>query len=154
MDDGVHYHMAIVIEGRCDTKLSLQHFLADLKKKGCLSDYKVISPRSEPAGQNLSNEKERDHFFFWLSYLAKEETKNSGEQSISRSKSVQNDLASWTVSGKPVLACPDEKIGRQSAQGCVLECFEVDHIGWAGVPSVSAQNQILSGSSGCFTTAD
>ncbi|RZI23126.1 hypothetical protein [Pseudomonas orientalis] len=103
-DDGVHYHIAIVIDGKINKKKSIQHFLAELKTGNFLHDYKVIPPTSNQHGQNLNSRNERDEYLEWMSYLAKTKTKKSQAQSISCCKKTQRDIADWKRKGKQDLS--------------------------------------------------
>ncbi len=103
-DDGVHYHIALVIEGKVNKKKSIQHFLAELKAGDFLKDYKVIPPRTNQHGQNLNCKSEQDEYFEWMSYLAKTKTKIVQTQSISCCKKTQGDIADWNSNGKKDLS--------------------------------------------------
>lgn len=105
-DDGSHYHMAIAIDGRHNTKSSLSHFFSNMKKKGLVTNYKVIAPNDRPFGYNLSDEKEAISFFDWMSYSAKTDTKDIGKQTHSMDKQTQADLRSWKEARKPALISP------------------------------------------------
>lgn len=103
-DDGIHYHIAIVIEGKLNKKKSIQHFLAKLKSEDFLKDYKVIPPRTNPHGQTLNCKSEQDEYFEWMSYLAKTKTKIVQKQSISCCKTIRSDINDWKINGKKNLS--------------------------------------------------
>lgn len=103
-DEGLHYHIAIVIDGKINKKKSIQHFLAELKTGNFLHDYKVIPPTSNQHGQNLNSRDERDEYLEWMSYLAKTKTKKPHAQSISCCKKTQRDIADWKSKGKQDLS--------------------------------------------------
>lgn len=105
-DDGIHYHAAMIIDGKLNTVLSINYFFAELQKKGFLVDYNVITPDSDPHGLQLNDELGRDQFFYWLSYIAKVRTKTLGKQCVSMCKAVQFDLQDWKKNGKGNLGQP------------------------------------------------
>jgi hypothetical protein len=109
MDEtGAHYHVAIVIEGKKNKKSSLSHLMAKLQKAGYLNDYQVISPDGYPFGMPLQEQKYKDAYFKWMSYLAKTKTKAIGKQSCSPSKQLASLIKSWRYQGMPDLSKPEQ----------------------------------------------
>lgn len=130
-DNGVHYHIAIILDGKVNTKKSLQYFLALLQQSGLLNDYKVIPPTSNSNGLKLHNEILMDQYFEWMSYLAKESTKVQSEQAVSYCKAVQADMKNWRRDGRPSLS-PVRRIPKlcaKSAPETPLEAFISDPVG-------------------------
>lgn len=126
-NDGVHYHAAIVIEGKYNTPLSLNAFFAKLKRNNYLADYSIINEEDHPYGLSLNSECNRDRFFKWLSYLAKTRTKVLEAQYVSKCKAVESDLTLWRESGKPDLRqtkYPPTPRSTNNARQCILthEC--------------------------------
>ncbi|WP_313553914.1 hypothetical protein [Stutzerimonas nitrititolerans] len=107
---GVHYHIAIVIEGRKNKRSSLSNFLGKLQKSGHLHDYKVIAPDGIPFGQPLRGQEHKDEYFKWMSYLAKTRSKEIGKQSSSPCKRLVSLIKSWRSQGKPDLSS-NERVG-------------------------------------------
>lgn len=113
MDEtGVHYHIAIVIEGKKNKRSSLSSFLGKLQKSGYLHDYKVIAPDGLPFGQLLLEQEHKDEYFKWMSYLAKTRSKETGKQSSSPCKRLVSLIKSWRSQGKPDLSS-NERVGPQ-----------------------------------------
>ncbi|WP_342653409.1 hypothetical protein [Pseudomonas sp. F3-2] len=110
--DGVHYHMAVIIDGKVSTKRGLARLLHQLQEKGFLNDYKVITPNDSCFGLALTYERDMDKFFDWLSYIGKNETKSEGVPAVSTCKAVRSDLKEWVANGKPMLT---ESTSPQSA---------------------------------------
>lgn len=102
-DTGVHYHIAIVIDGRKNKKSSISHILAKLQQAGYLHDYKVIAHNAHPFGHPLEHQIDKDSFFRWMSYLAKTKTKATGKQNSSPSKKLASLIKDWRAQGKPDL---------------------------------------------------
>lgn len=130
-DNGVHYHIAIILDGKINTKKSLQYFLALLQQSGFLNDYKVIPPYSNSNGLKLHNEILMDQYFEWMSYLAKENTKVKSEQAVSYCKAVQADMKNWKRDGRPSLSSirPIPKLCAEGAPATLLEAFMSDPVG-------------------------
>lgn len=86
--DGSHQHMAIVIDGKKATKLSLHCFFSDLMKRGYLDNYLVIPAKEKTyaSGVNLEDEKGVSYFFHWLSYIAKVNSKEFISQTYSSAR--------------------------------------------------------------------
>jgi len=100
---GGHYHIALVIDGSCDRKYAVLHFLSDLKRRGYLNDYKLIHPAGQPHGVSLSEDDGKDQYFEWLSYIAKTATKPLRTQCVSSSQSVYKATAAWRRDRRPML---------------------------------------------------
>lgn len=105
-DDGeksIHYHMAILLDDRKDTKASLQHFMARLFSSGFIKDYKVISPTRDVRGFKLDALSDLDGFFEWMTYLAKTSTKVHGVQSWAPCRALSGLIRLWVDNQKPNL---------------------------------------------------
>ncbi len=111
-ETGVHYHIAIVIEGKKNKRSSLSSFLGKLQKSGHLHDYKVMAPDGIPFGQSLRAQENKDEYFKWMSYLAKTRSKETGKQSSSPCKRLVSLIKSWRCQGKPDLSS-NERVGPQ-----------------------------------------
>jgi hypothetical protein len=75
--DDHHCHLAIILEGRVATGVSLNTFFDKLVKQGLLENRKVISaydPRFKK-GVDLKTEEGVAYYFEWLSYIAKVRSK-------------------------------------------------------------------------------
>ncbi|MFF7707370.1 hypothetical protein [Pseudomonas sp. NPDC007930] len=108
-DEGTHYHIAMIIDGKYNTPLNLQQLCSKMKSNGFLANYKVINHKDHPYGLVISSEATRDIFFDWVSYLAKKISKTEGKQCFSKCKAVQRDTSSWISNGKPNLSMPKDK---------------------------------------------
>ncbi|WP_152442321.1 hypothetical protein [Pseudomonas putida] len=133
-DDGIHYHISIIIDGKINTKKSIQHFLAELKSADFLSDYKVITPKNNPHGQLLASENGMDEYFKWMSYLSKTSTKNEGQQSTSCCKKVQSDVSTWKKGGKQPLTIHVQHQTPETPPEAILEQFIATPIHWHRSP--------------------
>lgn len=105
-DDGeksLHYHMAILLDDRKDTKASLQHFMARLFDSGFVKDYKVISPARDTKGYRLGGLSDLDGFFEWMTYLAKTATKVNGVQSWAPCRALSVLIRHWVDNKQPDL---------------------------------------------------
>jgi hypothetical protein len=133
--DGVHYHMAVIMDGKVSTKRGLARLLHQLQEKGFLNDYKVITPNDSCFGLPLTNERDMDKFFDWLSYIGKNETKSEGVPAVSTCKAVRSDLKEWVANGKPRLTestSPQLKFSRSSPV-TRREVNDQDPLGQGGV---------------------
>lgn len=86
--DGQHYHLAIILDGRNATRASLAFLFADLFKSNLIEDYKII-PHKDPehkGGVNLKSNTGKREYFYWLSYIAKVRTKDNIDQTFSSSR--------------------------------------------------------------------
>jgi hypothetical protein len=113
LDGGIHYHLALILDGKFDRKSSLQFFLSQLQQAGFLHDYKVVPPKCDNYGQHIRDCDDMDQYLRWVSYIAKTSTKVEKVQALSSCKVVQSDLKDWVGSGKPNL--------RQSHQLSVVD---------------------------------
>jgi hypothetical protein len=86
--DGLHHHMALIIDGKKAKKASLHCFFANLKKNGYLDNYFIVEPHDEmyTAGVCLKQESGVAYFFNWLSYIAKVSSKDFIHQTYSSSR--------------------------------------------------------------------
>jgi len=103
-ETGVHYHIAIVIEGKKNKRSSLSSFLGKLQRAKYLHDYRVIAPDGLPFGQPLKEQEHKDEYFKWMSYLAKTRSKEKGKQSSSPCKQLVSLIKAWRSQGKPDLS--------------------------------------------------
>ncbi|MGV8735556.1 MAG: hypothetical protein ACWA7D_13025 [Pseudomonas asiatica] len=147
-DDGIHYHISIIIDGKINTKKSIQHFLAELKTAGFLSDYKVIPPKKNVHGQLLISEDEMDKYFKWMSYLSKTRTKNEGQQATSCCKKVQSDVRKWKQDGKRSLTGQAKQKHIETPPEAILEQFMITPIPRHGAPLITASKLTTEASSG------
>lgn len=102
-DSGFHFHHAVILKDKFDTKASLQALHAKMYKEGILQDYSIICPKSDKYGQHLETDQDFDSYFKWMSYLAKVWTKPEQGQILSGSRQVTTKLKRWKIIGKPDL---------------------------------------------------
>lgn len=103
LQGGQHYHHALIIDNKHDTYLSIHYFLADLRKRGFLHDYSIQKHKDAPHGLNLTEDYNKEKFFYWLSYIAKTRTKKENSQIYSASRKISKDVRSWRESKSPKL---------------------------------------------------
>ncbi|MGZ7456823.1 hypothetical protein ACXPVS_08385 [Pseudomonas sp. Ma2-10] len=101
--EGLHYHVAIILDDRWDRRSSLEHFMARLFTGGFLANYEVICPDIDPFGHHLWTLEEKDSYFEWMTYLAKVATKADTGQVWSSCRVVSRALKEWKLAGKPGL---------------------------------------------------
>lgn len=75
---GLHYHVAIILDGRKATAKSLHTLRDQFVDEGLLLDMKVC-PTTQEQGKayckSLKDEKERSEYIYWLTYICKVRTK-------------------------------------------------------------------------------
>lgn len=101
--DGLHHHMAIILDDRLDRRSSLERFMARLFAGGFLENYEVVCPDIDAYGHHLRTIEEKDSYFKWMTYLAKTATKADTGQVWSPCRVVSRVLKEWKLSGKPDL---------------------------------------------------
>lgn len=126
---GLHYHMAVVIDGKKNTKYSLSRFFSSMKEKNLVADYKVIAPTEEKYGYDLSDEEQAKKYFKWMTYIAKTATKPNGRQSHSTDKKTQMDVQRWRIKGRPQLVSQDDSTQKKTLNEAIdlTEFFELDY---------------------------
>lgn len=101
--DGLHYHIAIILNDRLDRRSSLERFMARLFAGGFLANYEVVCPDIDAYGHHLRTIEEKDSYFTWMTYLAKTATKADTGQVWSPCRVVSRVLKEWRLAGKPDL---------------------------------------------------
>ncbi len=122
-ETGVHHHHAMVIDDSKDRIYSLRHFHAELKKSGKLADYSIIPPMHDRYGNYLLTHRDKDHYFEWMSYIAKTRSKLCRHQMWSGSRPVTSALSNWRASGKPKFDPPAAEDSPLNTMACDLSRF-------------------------------
>lgn len=121
-DGHVHYHYAVIIDGRYDTIYSARYFLGELQKAGFIHDYHIKGHDDAKWGLPLINIENIEKYIYWLSYIAKTETKPKNRQTHSASPSIIKATRSWIKAGRPPLNI-ERKAANDSPQSGTLADF-------------------------------
>jgi hypothetical protein len=122
--DGLHHHIAIILNDRLDRRSSLERFMARLFAGGFLANYEVICPKIDAYGHHLRTLEEKDSYFKWMTYLSKVATKAGTGQVWSPCRIVSRAVKEWRLAGMPDLR--KQLFDQQSKDGVsTVDVFEL-----------------------------